>query len=96
MTEVTIPSSVQEMGASEFYNCSNLKRVIYEDGVSGVISHYSFYGCTSLEEVQIPASITHFADTAFDNCNPDVVLKVKKDSYAENYAIEHNLNYEYY
>ena len=84
------------MGASEFYNCSNLKRVIYEDGVSGVISHYSFYGCTSLEEVQIPASITHFADTAFDNCNPDVVLKVKKDSYAENYAIEHNLNYEYY
>ena len=96
LTEVTIPSSVQEMWSAEFYNCSNLKRVIYEDGVSGDISLYCFDGCTSLEEVQIPASITYIVDTAFDKCNPDVVLKVKKDSYAENYAIEHNLNYEDY
>ena len=52
---------------SPFYQNSNIKSVIIENGVSS-IGDYAFYECTSLTSVTIPDSVTSIGWSAFGDC----------------------------
>jgi len=63
-----------------------------------------FWGCTNLKKVVIPPSVTNFEITPttsdmgriFDSNSKNVTLYVVKDSEAEMYAINNDMNYELY
>ena len=49
------------------------------------IGSYAFDGCTNLEYLEIPATVTEIANTAFRD-DDNIVLAVYKDTYAHTYA----------
>lgn len=56
------------------------------------IGKAAFYGCANIEKVIIPENVTKIAGNAFDGCTK-VKLYVPKNSYAESFAIQHNIDY---
>ncbi len=79
LTEITIPSTITIMenraGSNDmlgnkggvFKNCTNLKKVTFAAGSQLTqISSFCFYGCTSLTEITIPASVTTIGCYAFE------------------------------
>ncbi len=77
-----------------FEGSENLKEVNLDTGVLIQIAEKAFSGCTNLERVIIPDTVQEIADNAFENC-PKLTLYVTEGSYAEQYAIEHQIPYEY-
>jgi hypothetical protein len=56
ITSVEIPSTITEIRADEFRNCSKLKTVtISKKAKLRVIGDFAFYGCTSLKEIHVNA-----------------------------------------
>ncbi len=91
LENITLPDSIKYFYWDMFSNCPVLKSVKLPPALE-YIGTGSFYGCTELEELDIPDSVSHI-ENSFKNC-PKLVLIVGKDSYAEKYAIENNLNYK--
>lgn len=50
-----------------FYNCNNLKTIIFEDGITK-IPQCLFANCTGIEEMQIPNTVTSIGMYAFFAC----------------------------
>ncbi|MBP1532723.1 MAG: leucine-rich repeat protein, partial [Ruminococcus sp.] len=68
ITSVEIKDGVTSIGASAFYNCSNLASVTIPNSVTS-IGFDAFYGCSNLENVTIPNSVTTIVGSAFENCS---------------------------
>lgn len=89
LTEVTIPKSLKksykamevdddpELEGKEqcgsFSGCANLKKAVFEEGMTLVPAHL-FAGCSGLEEVVLPDSILEIGDKAFSSCDKIVSL----------------------
>ncbi len=66
--EITIPSTVTEMGDC-FYGCRRLKKLHFAEGFHMTTLPNSFAAHSeSLEEVVIPSGVTEIGDLAFDGC----------------------------
>lgn len=63
----TIPSSVTQISAYAFYNCTKLKSVSIPSGVTN-ISSYAFYNCTKLNSINIPSGVTKLPSYVFLGC----------------------------
>ena len=81
LEEVTIPSSVEEMGRAAFLGCRNLKRVNLSEGLK-VIGPDAFGGCEALESINIPNSLEEVWEYAFQGCDklPIGILPEELDS----------------
>lgn len=56
---VNIPASLQTMGTGVFTNCTSLKHVNFASGaLIQTLPADTFRGCTALESIQLPASLT--------------------------------------
>ena len=75
-----------------FKGCSSLNSVTLNNSVEEICS-YAFANCTSLSEIIIPKSVTAIDSTAFDN-DDDIVIQCYRDSYAEQFAKENNIEFE--
>lgn len=64
---VTIPNSVQEIGAEAFMNCKNLKSVTFSKELTS-IGERAFYGCSSLTDIVIPEGVVTIKNGVFQNC----------------------------
>ena len=84
LTEVTIPSTVEELGFGAFQGCSGLKELTIEDGLTAIPSQ-CFYHCRSLEKAVIPASVVTIGENAFDGCEKLTIYCVPS-SFADQYA----------
>lgn len=84
---VLIPNHVT-FGDGVFFACSNIKKVIFEDGCTE-ITQDMFKECSKLSRVIIPKSVVEIGNDAFLNCH--TILCVYKDSYAYDYAIKNNI-----
>ena len=95
LESVVLPNRLNKIGRWAFASCENLENVVIPDGVTE-IGEYAFAYNTGLERVTIPASVTSIGAEAFGlSWDCAIVLVVEKDSYAESYAKENGIAYEY-
>jgi len=67
-TDFTVPSTVRKIKCYAFYNCSNLRTVTMQDGLS-IIQEYAFWLCKNLRSVVIPSTTKQIITCAFLYCN---------------------------
>ena len=67
MTAVTIPDSVQRIGASAFMECKGLTAVTIPDSVTEIGSS-AFDSCYNLTSVKLPAGLVSIGDSLFSWC----------------------------
>ena len=63
---VVIPDGVS-IGTWTFYNCLNLKNIVFEGAVDS-IGYGAFEGCSSLADIQLPSTINRIEQNLFMNC----------------------------
>lgn len=68
LREITVPSSVGEIGVTAFDNCTQLKSVKLSEGLKS-IGIYAFRNCNSLEDISIPESVVRIGAGAFALCS---------------------------
>ena len=63
-TELSIPSTVTEIGPYCFRQCVSLEQIALPEGLQ-TLGHHVFYGCSGLTGITIPASVTKIGEGAF-------------------------------
>ena len=66
LTSITIPESVEQLGALLFADCTHLTSVEWH---SQLVPEGAFKNCTGLVEVKVPEGVTHIQANAFDGCS---------------------------
>ena len=80
VTEITLPTTVYEIGDYAFKNCAGIKSIEIPDSLElGIISTGMFSGCTSLETIKLPDNIREIENYAFANCKSLRSFIVPKD-----------------
>lgn len=64
LTDITIPSTVEEIGWWAFYGCSGLKNVYLNEGLK-TICYGTFMNCSALKSVSVPMSIDKIGGDSF-------------------------------
>ena len=69
LTEFTVPSRVKLVNDAAFHSNTKLTSIVFEEGVT-YLGWAALFGCTSLQEVVLPDTITggNIATWAFGNC----------------------------
>ena len=101
MTELTIPSSVINLGEQAFLNCSRLTGVVLSSSLTR-IERESFLGCYSLKSVVIPSSVVTIREQAFWGHKvlesviiPSSVTSIGKDAFSSSFSdVLLNLRFE--
>lgn len=75
-----------------FYGCTKLETVRLPE-LCVAIEQYAFRNCKNLKKVYIP-EYCHVHDDAFTGCSEELTLIIKKDSYAQNYALKNHIHFE--
>ena len=85
ITKITVSKELEEMYWGCFANMKNLKTIVFEENSKLTeLQPGTFYGCTSLEEINLPNSITTIGSNVFQNCT---ALKVIDISSINNYSL---------
>lgn len=91
LERIVIPDKIKTIQINTFYECENLKEVTLPDGLL-TIESCAFSKCKSLKELTIPESVKEIDDEAFAG-NRGLILRGKKESYAEQFAKAHNISF---
>ncbi|MBQ6223335.1 MAG: leucine-rich repeat protein, partial [Solobacterium sp.] len=100
LSSIIIPDSVTSIGGDAFFRCSNIKKITIGKGITSIPdgTYYSYYGassewfrgCTSLEEVILPSTMTYIGKYAFRSCSslatieiPGSVTSIGEGAFAE-------------
>ena len=67
VSELTIPTEIEDVGAWCFYNCTNLTSLTITENVTN-IGNYAFGYCRQLPEITIPANVKRISPYAFSYC----------------------------
>lgn len=65
LVEFVVPKSVDFLGSYAFYNCKNLRKVVFTGHRLNDLQGYTFDGCTALEEVVLPQGLESIMSYAF-------------------------------
>ena len=79
--------NVVAISEGAFADCEALRRVVISEGIQRIGS-MAFDGCTALEEVELPASVTEIAEDAFPVTQQDITFNVAGNSYAQAFLSE--------
>ena len=93
LTSISIPDGVTSIEYATFADCISLTSISIPNSVTS-IDYWAFSNCSALTSLSIPDSVTSISDGAFNNC-PNLTLTVGRNSYAEQYAKNHNISYTY-
>lgn len=91
LENVKISSNLSILESGTFNSCTSLKEVVIPEGVQA-INGWAFNNCPNLISVTIPKSVTYM-ENLFVEC-PNVIMNVYEGSYALEYAIENDINYQ--
>lgn len=67
MTDITMPNSIQSIGANAFYSCVNLSKISIPDSVIS-IGDNAFSNCRNLTSIKIPKSVTTIGKGILSGC----------------------------
>ncbi|MCH5304590.1 MAG: leucine-rich repeat domain-containing protein, partial [Ruminococcus sp.] len=86
---IKIPSSVNYLGCSAFYNCINLKKVTLPNSIESVKSN-TFKNCKKLKTVNLPDTLWEIEQEAFRGCKkltkfvvPKSLAKIGKKAFMD-------------
>ena len=68
LSSIVLPSTVTEIGQYTFEKCSNLREVVFHEGLQKIVND-AFQNCTSLERFTLPSTVIEIDNSAFYNCN---------------------------
>lgn len=92
LSSITLPEGLKCIEKEAFSSCSSLSIITLPAGLE-VIGEEAFSWCYALSSVSIPASVVSIEDGAFSQCSDDLVLTVVQDSYAHQWAEDHEYPY---
>ena len=99
LTDITIPSSITDIGSSSFIDCDQLKNVTFEPKSKlKSIGNKAFYNCHSLTSIAIPSGVTSIGEYPFSGCTSlESITLPFIDAYLGNYfgASSYNDNSTY-
>lgn len=90
---LTIADGIDTIPEQCFYNCPSLTQIMLPDSVT-TIEIRAFGECTGLRYAYLSDNVTSIADNAFEN-DSDLIIRCEKDSYAAQYAKDHQIKAEY-
>lgn len=86
--EVYIPKSVETICAEAFFQCSNLRKVDFEDGIKlREIHYFTFVGCAKMENIDLPNSLEAINAYSFGGCSFTKIKIPENVEYLDSYAI---------
>ena len=88
---LTLPAGLSEIGEEAFLGDTSITEVVLPERLE-VIGDRAFMDCDNLQAIHIPASVWSIGQDALP---PQALVICEPYSTAENYAIEHGLQYEY-
>ena len=94
LKSISIPDGITEISERMFENCSSLNKVDIPSSVT-TIETAAFSGCTGLTGIDIPSSVKKMGYGVFRQCNRQLVITCKSGSYAEQYAKDNGIKYNY-
>ncbi len=65
----TVPANLDSIGTYAFNECNSLTGAVTIKAGTASIPDYAFYGCGSITEISLPASLTSIGKFAFYGCN---------------------------
>ena len=68
ITEIFIPSNVSYIGRSAFLNCTNLKKIEFEEEGERLTIYYSAFENTGIEELTLPGRVVTVGNQSFVSC----------------------------
>ena len=66
--KITVSKNASYIREAAFYNCINLKEIIFDSPNLSIISSKAFVGCISLDNVVLPENLSKIYSYAFMNC----------------------------
>ena len=66
--KITVSKNASYIREEAFYNCINLKEIIFDSPNLSVISSKAFVGCISLDNIVLPENLSKIYSYAFMNC----------------------------
>lgn len=95
LAKVTFSSGLEEIEDGAFENCVKLTGVTLP-GTLTYLGSGAFAGCEKLTGATVPKSVEDIGSGVFDDCSESFKLKVKKNSYAYEYAVDEEIPYTTY
>lgn len=92
LKSVMLSRKIVEIDDCAFYQCTSLESVSVPEHVER-IGNYAFWGCGGLKTVTIQSRVREIGYGAFEGCKT-VCLKIRNNTYVENYCRAHNIEYE--
>ncbi len=92
LRSISIPGSVEIIGAQAFASCKELKNVTIEEGVK-IIEKKAFETCKSIKKIQIPNSVVEIGIRVFNQID-DLTIYGSKGSVAEQYANDNKITFK--
>lgn len=77
VTRVYLPDIVEEIGASAFFQCSELVTVNLPDGLKR-IKYFAFFMCRNLAITELPANISVIESQSFIDCTSIPSLTIRR------------------
>lgn len=93
LSDIALPRALRNITWAMFSNCVSLSELVIPASVAE-ISDEAFRNCVSLTSVTVPLSVSKIGDTAFADCTGALTLKVRANSCALQFAIDHGFRYE--
>ena len=82
LTNITLPSSLKEIGEYAFFN-TNINTIKIPEGVTK-IGNKCFWKCSQLTNITLPSTLKEIGDDAFSNSNITSIIIPKSCKYVEN------------
>ncbi len=92
--KLDIPDNISALPDSLFAGCIGLHRVDLHERMTEIGAR-TFFGCTGLESIYIPDSVIKIGEEAFANVHKNFVMLCGFGSYAESYARENQLPFQF-
>ncbi len=103
LEEINFPYGLEEIGTAAFQGCSSLKSVVLPDSVvsldsgrggSGQSPAATFYQCSSMENLRLPAGLKTIPSLCFDGCGklrivsiPEGVTTIDGSAFSSCYSL---------